>query len=69
MARVGDAPCLHCGSRYFGCHGHCEAYRAYRIRREAIRAQRIREGDLTDGKRKSADRYAPKHNQWRGGAE
>lgn len=30
-----DAPCYGCPDRAVGCHGNCEAYKAYRSEREA----------------------------------
>lgn len=38
--KPSDAPCHGCPDRTVGCHGTCEAYKAYRAERETIYKQR-----------------------------
>ncbi len=36
------APCKECGEREIGCHGKCELYRRYKLRRNAESAYAYR---------------------------
>lgn len=50
-----------------GCHAECAAYQSYHARREELSVQRLRDGDIIDGKRKAADRYFDPKNSYRAG--
>lgn len=56
MAKLIDAPCYGCDRRHVGCHGDCLSYAAYNTRREAIRAERLREWDMENNINESARR-------------
>ena len=42
MNLVKEVPCLHCGERHKLCHSHCEKYKAYRQRHDAIKSERAK---------------------------
>lgn len=40
------APCKDCPDRHPGCHGQCEAYKAFRAQRDAAIAEKQKDADV-----------------------
>ncbi len=40
MNLVKEVPCLHCEERHKLCHSHCEKYKAYKQKHDAIKSER-----------------------------
>lgn len=47
-------PCKDCTERHIGCHGHCEAYKAFHDHHTAEKAARQLQNEMTDYFVKSA---------------
>lgn len=52
------APCMDCQNRHPGCHGQCEAYKAFRAKRDAIIAERQKAAIVLDYVIKNEERIS-----------
>ena len=40
--KIGDAPCMGCEERYFGCHSKCSKYQEFRAKRDKENEARVK---------------------------
>lgn len=44
--KIGDAPCMGCEERYFGCHGKCNKYQNFRKEKDRQNAEKVRIAEM-----------------------
>lgn len=52
------APCMNCQNRHLGCHGQCEAYKAFRAQRDAANAEKQKDASVLDYVIKNEERIS-----------
>lgn len=62
--REDEIPCYHCNERHVGCHGKCERYASFALKRQEINKEKFIEKETAFARAENVRRQAKRGGKY-----